>query len=627
MGFTEGGVQDPSIAAGAASPETTLRQGDAHLEDVTLDTSRIAVSNENSDSKWKQEERSAAAANSSFMASALPTENPAAIKTRLSVVLSFWAVVVFLGLPLWWKTTTVHREDIPMQEMQDWANGKAPSIPSPEAEVLIQMTQHTLDDLNDFSAHHLRLRLLNPSEEPLIEADQDTALTINLSPQDDADLPDATLAPLSEILDIHYPPNLIPSPSKTTSSSTLATFIASEVQKLFTEEKASIAYILSESNTLSPTTQPAITSGSGSHRYQTTLTSNREQGASVVRSLDPELAHNLARRKTRAFKYAATYHLSISLFTPGPSPSSWEIEAAIEEYMAALLKAFSPISNFTIDTQVQVYATFSDLATQPVYDKQSKAWYLKKENLGSFINAAEWPLSPSIGEGPTINFVLYVPASNQSPLYIKDTKSTSWTIPQWGGIHILNVAHENADLRLDMPAENPKHLKKEDLRPAMTIFSHQLFSLLGVPASPASYPLRFKTLIRIHIASLLLSASSTMGSLARLTRSIQSIPIPTSVANAVSTTLSHLTATCEHLREGRFVQALAAARIAETEAEKGFFDKSMVGQAYFPDEHKVAVYLPFLGPVGVPLVIGLLKEIRRLIFEFKNRRKAAALRG
>ena len=38
----------------------------------------------------------------------------------------------------------------------------------------------------------------------------------------------------------------------------------------------------------------------------------------------------------------------------------------------------------------------------------------------------------------------------------------------------------------------------------------------------------------------------------------------------------------------------------------------MVGQVYFPDEHKVAVYLPLLGPVGVPLVMSAVKEVRRV---------------
>ncbi len=46
----------------------------------------------------------------------------------------------------------------------------------------------------------------------------------------------------------------------------------------------------------------------------------------------------------------------------------------------------------------------------------------------------------------------------------------------------------------------------------------------------------------------------------------------------------------------------------------------MVGQLYFPDEHKVAVYLPLLGPVSVPLIMGLLNEIKA----WRRRRKEAA---
>ena len=84
------------------------------------------------------------------------------------------------------------------------------------------------------------------------------------------------------------------------------------------------------------------------------------------------------------------------------------------------------------------------------------------------------------------------------------------------------------------------------------------------------------------------------------------------MALAVDRTLYHLRETCSCLRDGKFKAALAHARIAEAEAEKGFFEKSMVGQVYFPDEHKVAVYLPLLGPVGVPLVMSAVKEVRRV---------------
>jgi len=114
-----------------------------------------------------------------------------------------------------------------------------------------------------------------------------------------------------------------------------------------------------------------------------------------------------------------------------------------------------------------------------------------------------------------------------------------------------------------------------------------------------------------------------MGSLARLTLSLPSIPIPKTVAASVSRSISHLHNTCSDLKEGKFKSALSNARIAEYEAEKGFFEKSMVGQVYFPDEHKVAVYLPLLGPIGVPLIMALVKEGRRVLNNWKKRRVAS----
>lgn len=53
-----------------------------------------------------------------------PPEKPAEIKTRGWVVFSFWAVVIFLGLPVWLWTTSIHRAALPLQEMLEWADGK-----------------------------------------------------------------------------------------------------------------------------------------------------------------------------------------------------------------------------------------------------------------------------------------------------------------------------------------------------------------------------------------------------------------------------------------------------------------------------------------------------------------------
>ncbi|KAL9126263.1 MAG: hypothetical protein Q9217_004656 [Psora testacea] len=567
-----------------------------------------------------------------------PPEEPESRRLRAFVILAFWAVVVFLGIPVWLWTTSIHRARLPLEEMLAWADGKAckPSFPleiaieaphlkEAEAIYLMRLTQHALDDLNEFSAHHLRLQLaesIRPSslvnasipidgredlaqgiEKRLDRDGHGNALTVSLLLDDNIAFPQAELGKHSTILNIRCPGHQVP--STTSSSSSLSSFIATKLQELYAEEQALIEYIL---------TRGPSPPGQSAHASPAT---NRELRARHSRSLHPDLVAKLGNRMTRSLKYAPTYHVSISLFTPTSVPSSWDIEAAIAETLTPLLDSLSVISNFTIDTQVQLHATFSPSVQLPEHDTEANVWTLRNEDLSGFINAAEWPLSPSIGAGPTLNFILYVPDQATSPLVVKGSHASSWLIPQWGGVAILNPSETANET---VPA---KRLSKELIRPALLTFSQQLLYLMGAPQSPPSLPLQLQMLTRVRAAFLLLSASSTMGSLARLTVALPSIAIPETVSAAVDTTLTHLRSTCNALKEGRFPEALDHARVAEAQAEKGFFEKSMVGQVYFPDEHKVAVYLPLLGPIGVPLVISALKEAKRVAAAQRTKRYAS----
>ena len=464
-----------------------------------------------------------------------PPEPPADVRRRSFIILSFWLVVLLLGVPIWWHTTKIYRANLPLAEMNEWADGKAcrpvfplriavqaSTLPDSESQNLVRLTQHALDDLNDFSWHHLRLELVTPNLPNPVESD--AALTIRLSPGEQP--MSAQLHPHLPILDVKYPPNSAPAPSS--SSSPLATFIARELCSTFAEERSIISSLLSKEE-----------------------------------------------RPARLLGYSPTYHLTFSLFTSGSTPNHWEIEHAITEYMRPILEILSPIHNFTIDTQVQLYAT-------PGVQSQA----LQKEDLASFINAAEWPLSPSIAGAPTINFVIYI--GNQTI----GTSSRSWMIPQWGSVYLL--------------ASDSNPVRADQMKQPMLTFTSHLLSLLGTPES-GSLPLKLSTLSRVRSADLLLRASSSLGSLARLSLALPSISIPGSVADGVEKTIDHLHLACQNLGK---VEGLEHARVAEQEAEGAFFEKSMVGQLYFPDEHKIAVYLPLLGPVGVPLVMGAINELK-----------------
>lgn len=373
--------------------------------------------------------------------------------------------------------------------------------------------------------------------------------------------------------------------SSSSSSSILGSFVASQLQEIFSEEEAILAHLLSSHSVNSGKKKP----------------------------LSPDFAARLERRTTRSLKHAPTYHLTFSLFTPEANPSSWDIQEAVSSTFEPLIQALSSISNLTIDTQVQPYATLAP-SIQPTFSTEQNSWTLSRAQLGGFINAAEWPLSPSIGSGPTVHFILYVPGPSLAPLTVDGSEGTNaWLIPQWGGVVIHN------------PATSSHHLTAADLHAPFLTFSHQLLSLLGLPEHPASLPIRLATLSRVRAASLFLSASSTLGSLARLTLALPSISIPNSVADSVSLTIAHLETSCAAFKKGDFETALHSARIAEAAAETAFFERSMVGQVYFPDEHKVAVYLPLLGPVAVPLVLAAIKELKPLVLGWVDRSRRVRL--
>ncbi|ROT36302.1 hypothetical protein SODALDRAFT_315054 [Sodiomyces alkalinus F11] len=517
-----------------------------------------------------------------------PPEKPSNVRRRSLVILSFWAIVLCLGLPIWWLTTTIYRAPLPLDTMLRWADGKAcrpvfplhisveaSSLQEQEAQNLLRLTQHALDDLNDVASHHLRLQLAprdNAPTAPDGDADPDdkspVVLTVRLTPGQSTQ---ASLHPHSPILDITYPPTAIPSP--TSSSSSLASYIANELLSTYAEERTIISYLLSKF--------PAASEP-------------RPNGLSA------EAAESLSKRTTRSLRYSPTYHLTFSLFTSGAVPNTWDIERAIQDYMQPLLDVLGPVHNFTMDTQIQLYAT-----------PGAQSDVLSKDDLASFINAAEWPLSPSIGGAPTINFLLFI--GNQTvgldSASVPDTTSEaahSWLIPKWGTVYLQPLS------------PSASHVTSSDLKQPMLTFAGHLLSLLGTPET-GSLPLRLSTLGRIRSADLLLRASSTLGSLARLSRALPSISIPRSVADGVAKTIHHLELACTHLGD---LEGLVHARIAEAEAERAFFEKSMVGQLYFPDEHKVAVYLPLLGPIGVPLVMGLINEIKA--WRKRRRERAAA---
>lgn len=306
-----------------------------------------------------------------------------------------------------------------------------------------------------------------------------------------------------------------------------------------------------------------------------------------------EMFKTFSAPSQKVVAYSPQYHVTFSLFAQGGVPLSWDISGALDSYFRPLQDELARVANFTIDTQVQFYST---LLTTP-QAKGGQGFVLTQDDLSTFVNFAEWSLS-SIHSYPTLNFILFIPSPEYSPLIIEDSETNSFLIPQWGGVNILN---------LKSVGTSTNHLSKKDLLPVLEIFSSQLFSLLGAPTVPKSPLFRVDVLSRISALRALLTASSSLGSLNRVSQSLPGIAIPKSVLASVNSSLAAIAESLEALKSGQWTAAVRTAGLAMGQAHNAFFEKMMVQQTFFPDEHKVAVYLPLLGPVCVIVFLSLVR--------------------
>ncbi|KAG0270656.1 hypothetical protein DFQ27_000006 [Actinomortierella ambigua] len=340
------------------------------------------------------------------------------------------------------------------------------------------------------------------------------------------------------------------------------------------------------------------------------------------------------RDELRAMKYAPGYQLTLSLFSGDANNNvrDWEIQAAIKDQVKPFVRSIADISEFVIETQVQHYAT---LTAAPALDASRREYYLMPESLPNFINTAEWSLASTVSTYPSLNFLLYVPSPKDQPLVVRDAEgnnlaSNAFLIPRWGGIAILNH-------RSDSQSSPTATISKAELEPVIGTMLSQLRELLGFPdlAHPkngrlaAAFPVTFHKshhksrkptmweldhVMRRRIAENIVDSSSTLASLARLVKSTTNMVVLDHLQDEVTGALKDLISACQQLHQPDqgYRQALAKSKEALVRSEAAFFDPTMVSMLYFPDEHKYAIYMPLFVPISVPLVMALLREIKKL---------------
>ncbi|KAF9152855.1 hypothetical protein BG015_004594 [Linnemannia schmuckeri] len=536
-------------------------------------------------------------------------------KTRRMVILSVWAVVL-LGLPLWWKTTRVYRAELPYESIDQWNQWKTcqPKFP---IRVNLHLSETKQQSGNNPSMSDVTQGVIRRVQElNTVHGGKESLLAVEFiagkpwTGSVDKDIIDHT-STVPGTYDFYI------SPSNATHAS-----IRSQRQGFIQVQSWNTDHII---DTIVETS--GVVFGSEEMTLHQLLDTNEDtQGVLKVQD------------QLKTVKYAPGYQLTFSLFSGDASNGvrEWKMQEAIHAYLAPFIKTMSTVSKFTIESQIQHYAS---LAFTPQMDYGSQEHYLTPDALPNFINAAEWSLASTVSSLPSLNFLTYVPKPSESPLVIKTgpgaskSSTNSFLIPRWGGVAILN---RDTD-RTKNAKEHPEVITVQDLEPVMRVFLTQLRDLMGITdlsttaRSSSSFPIVFHkslneapttweldNLLRRRSAENLVDSLATISSLARLVRDTPNMVVLDHIQKDVTEALRDIGRSCEHLSRQEYVEALAASRDGLVKSETAFFDPTMVSMLYFPDEHKYAIYMPLFVPISVPLLMSLLREVKR----FKEKKQA-----
>lgn len=338
-----------------------------------------------------------------------------------------------------------------------------------------------------------------------------------------------------------------------------------------------------------------------------------------------------------AAKFATSYRLSFTLAVAEPSykGNSWDI-ASLPRF-DAFTRALSRLARFAVEFQVQYVAP---LAIKPKHNQSSGSFYLTKTQAMSFIDSNNWNLDFGVDTLTTLNFVLYIPERRHSPLCI-DRGDSGYIVPQWGGL----VLHNLAPL-VDGEATENRGARELELDRVSGLFVTQVRSLFGMPIHKKYIERISSSLLDQGVSSNVRIISSPCGisewemdhvvirrlsqvrekCFASLSQFISiitkmtTLPIRDEIATLLADTLESLQKSYSYSRQQLFDEAHRHAKIAFDNSETIFFDPTMIPMLYFPEEHKYAIYLPLFLPIIFPILNGFKAEFQR----YRRMRDAAA---
>lgn len=328
---------------------------------------------------------------------------------------------------------------------------------------------------------------------------------------------------------------------------------------------------------------------------------------------------------------------------------SWRFGSDVEDrFLRHTSAALSRLGGFETEGQVLYHAKSAGERSR--WDDDKKAFVTPSSELPFFVDS-EWSLDTSVGElaAKPLHFVVYVPPSDECPLLVLREDGTpspanGFVVPGWGGVVVWNPPTCGGGTSSD--GGNKSYLSGSDLERAMEAAVGQLRQLLGlspspphadidepklnirsVPASSAGFATwEVDVLVRRRAAAGHRAAMDSLDSLAAVVKAMPEMDVPKALAEAAGESLSESRLAREAAVDGRLEDAAVHARNSHAHAESAFFHPQIISLLYFPQEYKLAVYIPLFLPTLFPLFTGLMWDVkfyvRRTRCAAEHRRRA-----
>ncbi|MEQ2270945.1 hypothetical protein XENORESO_017849 [Xenotaenia resolanae] len=515
--------------------------------------------------------------------------------------LSIAAVVIIVGVPLWWKTTETYRAWLPVSQIRELAKLQlqlsadvevvfARGTVTPEQQKKVPLTKTQEEDHAVDEGTTLKYRYETKYRTATIM--EEDALNKPAAAEADLALHMLSESPCGSLVIYVIPES--------------SSLLHEDVKVYVGQRRTALLRVVAQMRTAKTFEQ--LLDRLQPHIIQV-LRMMSFSRADITAALSDRVRFHPGSKESvadsmRAFKSSPGYEITFSLLNPDPKSHRlhWDIEGAAQTYIQPLLMKMSPVANFSIDSQTLHYAM---LGVNPRYDSSRSAYTLNADSLAHVINPVEARLgSNAASSNPVLNFLLYVPDSHHSPLYIQD--------------HHKQEVY-NVDSSYGPEAEFPVDINI-NMAKVMGIFLAQLRLLLGVQSSPpppgflvapcGSTGLADWELDRLmwsRSVENIATATTTITSLAQLLDQIGNIVINDNIAEQVSNAVTSLQLAVAELDAGNLGFALQFSKEAILASEKAFFDPSLLHLLYFPDDQKFAIYIPLFLPMCVPIMLSLLK--------------------